>query len=235
MNGRSQNAECRTRMLGLSLLPHLRSAISDLQSSIPRLWFPRLAGFAFLSLICVAAGTNAPADPDEIPPLRPPKPEILPGFWEQHGVLVGLAGIAILLAVALLWRVLARHKPPVIPIPSEVARQALHPLRQRQEDKELLAEVCSILRRYFIAAFVLPNQEFTNRELCRELAKHTEVGAALSKATAGLLEEMEHRRFDPEPSPSGTQSVELALQLIAQAETRLKPPSAGVETTHATS
>jgi len=194
---------------------NLRSAIGD--------W--RLA-ILTLGAGSTRAATNAPIDLNEIPPLRPPKPEILPGFWEEHGLLVSVTGLVVVLVVILLWRILARPKPPLIPAPAAVARQALEPLRGRGEDATLLTEISLILRRYFAAAFQLPGTEFTNRELVQQLAGDPRVKPTLSGAASELLEGMEHRRFGTQPSPSGMHSVDLALDLIEQTETCLQPPPA---------
>ena len=45
-----------------------------------------------LSATQLFADTNLP-EVEAIPPLYPPRPEIPPGFWEQHGVAVIVAGV----------------------------------------------------------------------------------------------------------------------------------------------
>ena len=172
----------------------------------------------------MAAATNSPTNPDEIPPLRPPKPDIPPGFWEQHGLLVVLLGVAAVIVAVLLWRMLPRPRPAESPEPAAIARQALESLRHRPEDAALLAETSLILRRYFVAAFDLPRMEFTNSELCGQLEREAKADPELSKAATALLKGMEHLRFDAEPNTSVTQVVEQALELIHRTEVQLNPP-----------
>jgi hypothetical protein len=107
-------------------------------------------------------------------------------------------------------------------------------LRGRAEDGALLAEVSAILRRYFIAAFALPDRAFTNGELSGALAAHAKVDPKLADAASRLLQDMEQRRFNSEApgqtadagsgsEPSPAPVVERALELIGQAEETLHP------------
>lgn len=180
--------------------------------------------FLLMWAASVQAATNEIADPDRIPPLRGPKPEIPPGFWEQHGLLTVLATIAVIIVVALLWRVLSRSKPPVVPAAAVVARKTLEPLQHRSEDAALLATVSAALRKYFIAAFVLPHDEFTNNELSHQLKRHPKVDSELAASATDLLQGMESCRFNADANASKLRAVEIALQLIDQAETILNPP-----------
>ncbi|MCU0787256.1 MAG: DUF4381 domain-containing protein [Verrucomicrobia bacterium] len=186
-----------------------------------------------LTAVCAFA-TNEPVNPDEIPPLRPAKPEILPGYWEQHGLVPLVAAIVVLALLVLAWRLVSRRRPPTLPAPATVARQSLPLLRGRAEDGALLAEVSAILRRYFIAAFALPDRAFTNGELSGALATHTTVDSRLADAASRLLQDMEQRRFNSEApgqtadggsgsEPSPAPVVERALELIDQAEETLRP------------
>ncbi len=194
-----------------------------------------------LTVVRACAATNDLASPDDIPPLRPPKPEIAPGFWEQHGLWVLLGGIVAATAIALLWRVLSRPNPPAIAAPADAARTALRALDAAPEDVALWAAISGILRRYFIAALDLPQAELTNSELCRVLRSHPKVISDLSSAVTDLLTGLEHRRFGDRESasvPSDEQGrsgahtdtlpkltvVERALALIDQTEQVLKPP-----------
>lgn len=177
------------------------------------------------------AATNDLADTNTIPPLRPPKPEILPGFWGQHGGLVAAAGVTLLLVVLVLWKLLTRPRPSIAPAAVEVARQALHPLLPHREDPVLLARVGSILRQYFVVAFELPRAEFTNLELGRQLAGHPKVDPALRIAITELLEGMEHRQFGAEVNASEPGVVEQALDLVNQVEARLTAAARATDST----
>lgn len=194
------------------------------------------------------AATNTVTDEIGIPPLRGPKPEILPGFWEQHGLGVALAGLCLVVVGLLLWRILWRPKPPILPTPAEVARRELAPLKPHREDAALWTEVSLILRRYFVAALGLPTEEFTNSELCRELEEHPAIGSDLAADITPLLQSMDHRRFNAEepstnvePQPTGREAedvadeatVEQALTLIDRVEKQLQPTPAAPATSQA--
>lgn len=186
------------------------------------------------------ANTNSGAGPEEIPPLRPPKPQIPPGTWEQHGLSIGIAAAVLILAIGLLWRRFARPKPVVPPDPATVARHGLEPLRGRTEDAVLLCEVSRILRAYFQAALALPGDALTNAELCDHLEISPRLTSPLAAEASDLLRRMDHRRFNdmpaatpplaapasggPGPDVAGNESaVERALWLIRKTETELRP------------
>jgi hypothetical protein len=161
---------------------------------------------------------------EDIPPLRPPKPELTPGFWDQHGGWIALGAAILLLLLVLLVRVLTRKKPPRPVPPAVAARQALQPLCDREEDAALMARVSSVLRSYLIAAFGLAPEELTNSELCRTLEDHPGAAPEFTQAATRLLEGMDHCRFDPQSESEGEgRVVQRALELIDLAEDRLQP------------
>jgi hypothetical protein len=199
---------------------------------------PLAFGYWLLAMTAarVRAATDDLAGPDEIPPLRPPKPEITPGFWEQHGLWVVLGGVVLIALMGWLWRALSRPTPPEISVPGEAARAALRPLAAAPEDAALFASVSGILRCYFVAALDLPRAELTNSELCRALVIHPKVEPGLSDAATRLLSALERRRFaDPESGGAWCSGdarvhgtvVETALALVEQTEQALKPLSGG--------
>ena len=161
--------------------------------------------------------------PDEIPPLRPPKPEMPPGFWEQHGLLVSVTGLVILVLLILLWRMVSRPRPPVIPAPATVARQSLEPLRHQAGDAVLSTHVSGILRTYLIRALGLPDEQLTSIELSARLGSHPGVTPHVATAAAELLRGMEHQRFNADSINADATVVQRALALIDQVETMLDP------------
>lgn len=172
------------------------------------------------------AATNAPTNPSEIPPLRPPKPEVFPGFWEEHAVWVIAASLVALGAIVLLLRWWLKPKPATPDPPATRARQALSALEGRPQTMELLGEVSRILRQYFVAAYALPTREHTNSELCRALDAHPTADKALAEAASTLLQGMEERRFGTGPNETKSGVVQTAMGLIEQAEECLKPKAA---------
>ena len=155
--------------------------------------------------------------------LKPPRGEILPSFWEQHGTWIILGGIVILTLLATAIWLLLRPKPPVPISPAVQARTALEPLRQQREDGAVLSRTSQILRRYLTASFGLAPGEYTTGEFCRELGRNKEIGPALAGPVTEFLRACDFRKFAPESGAAGTEfgAVARALSLIEQAETRL--------------
>ena len=112
---------------------------------------PSLAARRFWpALYClVSAGARAAEDTNsaEIPPLRPIRPEIPAGFWEQNGnwVLAGAAAVLVVVAL-LIWR-LSRTKPAPPVAPVDEARTVLEPLSRQPEDGRVLSRVSHAVRR----------------------------------------------------------------------------------------
>ena len=164
------------------------------------------------------AATNSALD--EIPPLRPPRAELPPGFWEQHGTLVivlGLVTVA-LFGVAAWFVGRARPKAPVPP--DVLARNALEPLRAQPEDGVILSKVSQILRRYVTAAFSLPSGELTTTEFCNAIAGNDAIGPQLSSSISEFLRLCDRRKFAPFPPAQPLDAVSTALKLIETAEAR---------------
>jgi len=133
-----------------------------------------------LLLLGVMASWRAIAAEGPIPPLRPVRGELVPGFWELYGgwFVLGMALLAAATVAALRYH---RRKNPAIATPPDVlARQALEILRDRTEDVALVTEVSRLLRQYLVAAFGLPPEELTITELQQALRSRRPVipGAA---------------------------------------------------------
>jgi hypothetical protein len=168
--------------------------------------------FSFISLTALAAV-------DEIPPLRPPRGELHPSFWELHGWVVLLAAFAVLGALAFLIQWLQRPKLVVATSPEAVARQALSALHDRPEDAVLVAEVTRILRRYIYSAFSLPPDELTTTEFYQALQAHPQVGTDLATAVGDFLRQADERKFAAvTPSIPSKPAVAGATELLEKLE-----------------
>lgn len=163
---------------------------------------------------------GSPSRPDAIPPLRPPRGEIAPTFWEQHGLWVIILGVLLLgLVCATVWW-LRRRRPAVIVPPEAQARQALEPLREQAEDGAVLSRVSQILRRYVGAAFGLPPGEMTTADFCRAIAGHERLGAELSATLGDFLRRCDERKFAPPAPMPALGAAAQALKIIELAEVR---------------
>ncbi len=175
-----------------------------------------LAAVLLTSLRLYAAG--AP-DTNEIPALIPPRPELLPSFWEQNRTWVLLVTAAAALAVGMVIWVLTRARPPAQVPPGKQARDSLQALASKQEDRFLLSEVSRILKGYFIAAFGLPPGEFTTAEFRHRLQAVPTINPEFSIKIGCFLERCDERKFalasEPE-SPMG--AVAQATELVNAAE-----------------
>ena len=176
-------------------------------------------------LLCASsvrsAGTNL-ISADDIPPLRPVRPEMPPTFWEQYGAWVVVGCFVLLLAVAVLIWWFARPKPPAIVPPSIEARRALEPLQGKPENGVVLSQVSQILRHYVTAAFDLPAQEMTTTEFCAALVRLERMGPSISVPLNEFLRECDRRKFAAGTSPlQPLQAVSQALRFIDQCEARL--------------
>ena len=163
--------------------------------------------------------TNALADP--IPALLPPREEIPPGFWEQHGLWVIVLSIAgLLLLGAIVWWLLLPRKTVPVP-PAEAARRALEPLRSRAEDGLLLSQVSQVLRRYILAAFGMPEAELTTTEFCQAITAAARIEPGLAAEVGRFLRDCDALKFAPRAAfpPSG--AVKRALEFIDRAEIQL--------------
>jgi hypothetical protein len=175
-------------------------------------------GNLLLATASLTAGTNSP---DQIPPLRPPRGELPPGFWEEYGLLVVVGAVLALTLLGVAAWFLSRPKPVAVPAPEALARQALEPLRRQPEEGGLLSRVSQVLRHYLQAAFGLPPEELTTTEFCRALGGHERVGPELAAALSEFLRRCDERKFAPTAPPPALGAVEQALKFIEASEQRL--------------
>ncbi len=200
----------RTTSFQINICAHLRHLRSNLCGFLGLLYF------TFLSSVAAAAE-------DDKLGLRPPRGELHPSFWEQHGWLIALAAIAILAGIGfwLRWR---RRTSPAEALPPEVlARRALEALRGRAEDAVLAAEASRILRRYLVAAYGLPPEELTTTELREALQSHPQAGPELVAALSGFLRHCDERKFAPVPPAATITAVARALELVETVEAHRRP------------
>lgn len=189
----------------------------------------RNPGFGFLiytlhtvlfAITLLGATTNDVGLDDTIPPLQPPKLELLPGFWEQHGLSMGIAAAAAVLLGLILWKVLRQSAPETIPTAADVARAALYKLQGHAVDVALHDRVSSILRTYFVCVLHLPDPALTNLELCGAIDA---AGPHAVHKARTLLVALDRHRFDPGPHTAKMNAVPEALSLIEMTEAHLHP------------
>jgi hypothetical protein len=183
-----------------------------------------LSGAAGLQL---PARAQAPGDTNEIPQLRPPRAEIPPGFWAQHGTM-GLVIAVVLAALAglIVWW-LTRPRAAVVVPPEVEARAALAALPVTAGEGEKLSRVSQILRLYVQRAFELPLGELTTTEFCRVLAGQPQIGPELAGSLGGFLRDTDRRKFAPAgTTPPQPEAAAAALALIDRCEARRAAPRA---------
>ena len=180
-----------------------------------------------LSILCLflLCGTTLsqtnPVSPEQIPPLRPPRGEIPPDFWEQHTQDVVLASLIVVILLGAAAWFLVRPKPPILVSPEAQARQELEALRAQPETGILLSKVSQILRHYFTAAFGLPAGESTTAEFCKLIAADNRIGEDLTSAMSGFLRQCDERKFAPQPPMPPINAVTEALKLLDFAQARV--------------
>jgi hypothetical protein len=165
-------------------------------------------------------GQTNPASRDDLPPLRPPRAEMLPSFWELHQVAFVAVAVSLLLLVSAAVWVYTRPKPPILTPPSTKARAALNNLRNQPETGELLSKISQVTRSYFLAAFNLPQRELTTAEFSRIIVEHETVDRSLAEAVVEFLGQCDHRKFAPPSELPPLRALDCALKLIDEAEIR---------------
>lgn len=170
--------------------------------------------------LCAQTSTN------DLPTLAPPYGELPPTFWEQHGTMILISGTALVILAGVATGKLLQPKAPVILPPDVQARTALANLLNRPEDGKLLSDVSQILRRYFIAAFDLPDGEPTTAEFCHALAGTEKINLDLGEIVSRFLRECDERKFSPAGSDVSINAAARALELISLAENSRRPQPA---------
>jgi len=197
---------------GLRVSPFLRPSAFGFRISAAALLF-------ITSTLLLAADTNTPDALSSS--LRPPRPEILPTFWEQYGAWVIVFATLLLAVVAVVvW--LATRPKPAVPVPwSLLARRELEPLAPQPEDGTVLSRISQILRHHLASAFGLPSGEVTTSEFCRSLVGSDQIGPDLSGEITVFLKECDLRKFAPAPPASSCDAVARSLRIVERAEKRL--------------
>ena len=172
-----------------------------------------------LSVVALFAATNS--DLDEIPPLRPPRDEIPPTFWEAHGYWVPILTALLLTLIVALVYFFTRPKPVIVLTPEQEARQVLESLRDQPETGVLLSKVSLALRHYLSRAFGLPPGEMTTTDCCRALENHHQPEVELAGIVGEFLRQCDFRKFSPAASGPPVGAVARALEIIELAEARL--------------
>ena len=179
-----------------------------------------MAGLAFLSFPSVTFGQGNSEITNNLSALSPPYAEMPPTFWEQHGTLVLISGLGVILLVAFVLWLCLRPKPKVILPPEVEARNSLELLRGQLEDGALLSDVSQILRRYFIAAFQLPTGEPTTAEFCDLISRQEQIGSELAASVTNFLHRCDEQKFSPAKPSDSLDAVKHALALVEMAEAR---------------
>jgi hypothetical protein len=235
---RSPKSSANGRRIALGVRHSVFFRLSSFVIRLPGRSFGAKAGHFLPSLvICSLYSTRLLAatdtNIDNIPPLRPPRAELPPSFWEEHGTSVLLCGIALLgfIFMAVWW--LSRGRPQAVTPPEVQAREALELLRNRPEDGALLSRVSQILRRYVVQGFELPPNEVTTTEFCNLMAGAQKVGPQFAASISEFLRLCDQRKFEPSPAPQPFAGVEQALKLIEAGEARRAQLRRAEQTTEA--
>ncbi len=181
--------------------------------------------FALIPMVLhltVTAYVPKPGAEDPIPPLRPPRAEIPPAFWERHLAWISGAGLALAAAAGIIALRACRPRPTPPVLPENEARETLSSLGQKPETGAVLSGVTRAVRRYFIRAFDLPAEEPTTTEFCALMRASGKIGPELSTNLADFLKDCDRRKFAPAAPkpPASTATVSAALSLIDRAEAR---------------
>ncbi len=158
--------------------------------------------------------------PNDIPPLRPPRKEMPPTYWEQHGALIIVSGVVLLgLICAGIW--FARRARPQVLVPPEVqARAALESIRGQPETGAVLSAVSQSLRHYVTAAFNLPPEELTTTEFCELITRNESIGPQLATDISEFLRRGDQRKFALSADLQPLEAVPQAFRIIEMGEAR---------------
>ncbi len=192
--------------------------------------FPVLA--LLLTPCALWAATNPPTE-EIIPPLRPPRPLLAPGTWEEHGLAIVVVSVLLVLLLGLVVWFLTRPRPvPEVP-PAARARNDLRSLATAADQPQTLSRISQILRRYFAETFALSTDEMTTAEFRASTRDHAGIGSELGLAVNDFLAHCDTLKFAPEMPKSSPDTVDRALKLIDQAEARAIASRAGAVATPA--
>jgi hypothetical protein len=179
----------------------------------------RLLAIGCCSWLLVAL--RATAADEDIPPLAPPLPEIVPSLLERFGWALWIVVPLLLVLVSLgTWLALRPGKPPMLPAPAAQARRALRALQSQPESGAVLSQISHALRHYLINTFWLPPQEMTTSDFCRLFALHKEIGPELGELLGGFLRACDERKFAPATSQPPLGAAGRALELVDLVEAK---------------
>jgi len=188
---------------------------------------PSAFGFRILCpvLIFLIGVHSLLADSNSIPEvpasLRPPRGELMPGFWELYAGWVILGAVLVVVGIAtFVWLLMLPKPTPPIP-PAIQARQELEPLRQRTQDGTVLSQVSQIVRHYVARAFAMPPGELTTTEFSGTLRQNQNIGSELGGEVIAFLRECDLRKFAPRAPQTPFDAVSRASSLIDRAENRV--------------
>lgn len=173
-----------------------------------------LCGLGTVDVLGAGNGTN------DIPPLRPPRPELKPEFWEANsGVIISATALVLAAAGLGIWQ--WRRSRPVVVIPPAVqARTALAALRDLPETGTVLSQVSQVVRHYVRGAFGMAEEEMTTADLGRALKGREDVGPQLSGSILEFLRTCDERKFAPGQAGPPLGAVDKAEHLVAAVEQR---------------
>jgi hypothetical protein len=153
--------------------------------------------------------------------LNPPRGEIPPSLWEQHGGWIIAGSILALAIIASCVWFLTRPKPEEKEACVVTARRDLQALIDKEEDSTLLVRTSQILHRYIAASFSMPGDQMTTREFCDGMFKNSELGVELARETSEFLQRCDVKKFAPAPPKGSLSAVATALAIVDRAEQRL--------------
>jgi hypothetical protein len=177
-----------------------------------------LGYWVFTVLAVFVSHLFAQSSASSLPPLAPALPEMEPTVWEQYGTVIIVAVCVAVVVLMILAGLMLRPKRETIPPPEVLARDALNHLQGRSEDGKLLSAVSQILRRYIVAAFLIPADEMTTTEFLDALASGGRVGRELAQGLGEFLRECDQRKFSGAVPRAPFNAVPRALDFIAELE-----------------
>jgi hypothetical protein len=173
------------------------------------------------AVLPLSAFAQAETNSEQIPPLRPPRGEIPPSFWDEHVYTLVIWSSILLIIIGLaLWFMLRNRKRLVVP-PAVEARLVLEPLLGKVENGAMLSRVSQTLRHYVSAAFGLVPGELTTTEFCEAISSNAKVGQELSQEISQFLRRCDQRKFAPtQGEASSLDAVSHALKFVEASERR---------------
>lgn len=183
----------------------------------------RKAGIGLVAWIS-SPGIFGQASTNALPPLAPPYGELRPGFWEQHGIGVLVASVAVLAAVGVGVWLFVRPVAPVVTPPAARAREALGKLLRQSQTDLVIGEISQILRVFLAETLHLPAVEMTTAELAETLGHRPDVPPKATQALTGFLRECDQRKFGPANPADDFDAAARALEIVSEIEQRPAGP-----------